>query len=237
MDECKLTLKDISKVKRRFAYILTGIFHKRIEYPESNTKGRSQRSENATPKTSISKNLHTRVLGRYHRQMTMEITIRNNQRLVKINHQKVEKVLKNALKAIESDGSITTAKNKEEKDSHLELSVLFVNDREMRGLNLQYRDIHKTTDVLSFPLISENWELRGEKLRSLGDIVINLHQVERQASKYGATFYDEVTRLLVHGLLHLLGYDHEKNRYQARKMKIMEEEIIKKIGQRTEDPL
>lgn len=64
----------------------------------------------------------------------------------------------------------------------------------------------------------------------LGDIVINLHQAKRQAEEYGLTFYEEVTRLLIHGLLHLLGYDHEKNKHEAAKMKRKELEILGGIG-------
>ncbi len=91
----------------------------------------------------------------------------------------------------------------------------------MRELNLQYRGKDKTTDVLSFSqleTITPNFVL--------GDIVINLPQAKRQALEHGLTFYNEISWLLVHGLLHLLGYDHEKNKYQARKMREMEKELL-----------
>lgn len=109
----------------------------------------------------------------------------------------------------------------------------------MRELNRQYRGKDKTTDVLSFPLISEKLEMGSRKLNPstsqfllltsylpLGDIVINLHQAKRQAKEHGLTFYDEIAWLLIHGLLHLLGYDHEKSKYQARKMREMERELL-----------
>ncbi|HCZ11518.1 MAG TPA: rRNA maturation RNase YbeY, partial [Nitrospiraceae bacterium] len=65
-----------------------------------------------------------------------------------------------------------------------------------------------------------------ERLFSIGDIVINLHKAERQAKEYGVTFHREVERLLIHGFLHLLGYDHEKSKYEARKMRKLEEELL-----------
>lgn len=104
------------------------------------------------------------------------------------------------------------------------MSVLLVNDKTMRELNLRYRGIDKPTDVLSFPQI-EQFE-QFERLTPLGDIVINLHQAKRQAREHGLTFHEEITWLLVHGLLHLLGYSHEKNRYQAKRMREMEKQLL-----------
>lgn len=60
----------------------------------------------------------------------------------------------------------------------------------------------------------------------LGDIVINLHAAKRQAGIYGNTLTEEVRRLLIHGFLHLMGYDHEKNSYQNRKMRKKEQELF-----------
>jgi probable rRNA maturation factor len=121
---------------------------------------------------------------------------------------------------------------------HLEVSVLLVNDAGMKRLNLLYRGMDKTTDVLSFPLLSsENLKAESKKLSFtshlplstphlvLGDIVISLPQARRQAAEYKTTFYQELARLLVHGLLHLLGYDHEKSSYHAAKMRRLEAEL------------
>ncbi len=102
----------------------------------------------------------------------------------------------------------------------------------MRELNRQYRGKDKTTDVLSFPQIKrfERFEQLELSPIPLGDIVINLHQAKRQAKEHGLSFYDEVSWLLIHGLLHLLGYDHEKSKYQARKMREMERELLEVMG-------
>jgi rRNA maturation RNase YbeY len=63
----------------------------------------------------------------------------------------------------------------------------------------------------------------------LGDIVINLHQAKRQASEHCITFNEELRLLLIHGLLHLLGYDHEKGGYQKNKMRAKEKELLDAI--------
>lgn len=117
--------------------------------------------------------------------------------------------------------------------------MLFVSDRRMRTLNVTYRGIDRTTDVLSFPQYDSN-ELNQKpsansllvtrhSLLPLGDIVISPVKARSQAGEHGATFYEEVSRLLIHGLLHLLGYEHEENAYQARKMRKMEEELIENL--------
>lgn len=104
---------------------------------------------------------------------------------------------------------------------------MFVGDRRMKQLNIQYRGISRTTDVLSFesaiPFIPD------EADNALGDIVISVPKAESQAKEYGSGFYDEITRLLIHGTLHLLGYDHEQTAYKARKMRKKEEELINAI--------
>jgi probable rRNA maturation factor len=83
--------------------------------------------------------------------------------------------------------------------------------------------------VLSFPFYTSLKEIKkaakcGETL--LGDIVVNLHIADRRAREEGKTVEDEVYHLLIHGLLHLLGYDHEKNRRQALAMKKKESELL-----------
>lgn len=107
-----------------------------------------------------------------------------------------------------------------------ELSVLFVNDRKMRELNALYRGVDRTTDVLSFPMA--DGPAFGDS-GPLGDIVISVPTAARQALEYGVTFREELLRLLVHGLLHLAGYDHEISAYQKRKMEKKEREILNAV--------
>lgn len=89
-----------------------------------------------------------------------------------------------------------------------EVGVVFVSDREMSKLNATYRGKRKTTDVLSFGN-EEAWPA-GEKRVLLGDVAISVGQAGRQARTAGKPLRNEMALLLVHGVLHLSGYDHEK---------------------------
>jgi probable rRNA maturation factor len=97
-----------------------------------------------------------------------------------------------------------------------ELSVLLVGDAEMHQLNHTYRSVDRPTDVLAFALREgEDAELHPQVL---GDVVISLDTAARQAARRSAPLADEVRTLLVHGILHLLGYDHERSPAEARRM-------------------
>ena len=123
-----------------------------------------------------------------------------------------------------------------------EISILFVDDDEIQVLNRDYRGKDKPTDVLSFPQIEIGKGIgrgKGEKktrkyslpsplpIPVLGDVVISLETAKRQAKERGHPFIREVLILLTHGILHLLGYDHEGDRKEAVEMRRMEKEIIK----------
>jgi len=103
-----------------------------------------------------------------------------------------------------------------------EVSVLFVGSRRMRSLNGRYRGIDRATDVLSFPMGG----VAATASVMLGDIVVCVPRAAEQASAYGAPLAEEIRRLLVHGLLHLLGYDHEAGDYERRKMTAKERELL-----------
>jgi probable rRNA maturation factor len=117
-----------------------------------------------------------------------------------------------------------------------ELSLLFVGSREMKALNMQYRGIPKETDVLSFPmdnkygppssgcLFPDSQTLAAPDL--LGDIAVSIPKTIEQAEEYGTSFYTELLRLLVHGLLHLSGYDHEIDRREKLRMEKKEVELL-----------
>ncbi|MGA2759277.1 MAG: rRNA maturation RNase YbeY [Candidatus Cybelea sp.] len=86
------------------------------------------------------------------------------------------------------------------------LSLTLVGDEAMRALNRDYRGKDASTDVLSFPMDGPRMPPAGERL--LGDVVISVETARRQAADYDASLQDEIYRLLIHGLLHLLGHDH-----------------------------
>ena len=105
------------------------------------------------------------------------------------------------------------------------VTVAFVSDRVMRQLNWRWRGKRGTTDVLSFPAGQEEWE-RAEG-KTLGDVVISVEQAARQAAEHGLSFDGEVAQLILHGLLHLCGYDHETDRGQ---MNALELRLRRRLG-------
>ena len=110
-----------------------------------------------------------------------------------------------------------------------ELSVLFTDDEHMAALNRQYRDKEGPTDVLSFPMTED---LDGEIAPALfepvmlGDVVVSVETALRDAEELEQSFERTVDRLLIHGILHLLGYDHEKSQVDAMCMTKEEERLM-----------
>lgn len=115
-----------------------------------------------------------------------------------------------------------------------ELSLLLVGDRSMRRLNCLYRRKDRTTDVLAFPIRKHSARPapRAPRLAPalLGDVVISLPQAARQAARAGHALERELTVLVIHGLLHLLGYDHERSAREAQRMQRKERAILRAIG-------
>ncbi|NOJ52478.1 rRNA maturation RNase YbeY [Myxococcus xanthus] len=111
--------------------------------------------------------------------------------------------------------------------SGVELSLSLVDDRAIRRLNRTWRKKDKATDVLSFPAGDLPKGTPGP--RPLGDVVISLDTAKRQAKEYGRTLESEMARYLAHGLLHLLGHDHERPR-DAKRMAALEEQLLGERG-------
>ncbi|MDI9442036.1 MAG: rRNA maturation RNase YbeY [Firmicutes bacterium] len=114
----------------------------------------------------------------------------------------------------------------ESLDPEAEVSLSFVDNETIRGLNDQYRGIDEPTDVLSFP---QDDDLPLELPYILGDIVISLERAAEQAQEYGHGLEREVLYLAVHGLLHLIGYDHQTEEDKSA-MRAREEEVLAKLG-------
>jgi len=87
-----------------------------------------------------------------------------------------------------------------------ELSITLTDDIQMRELNRSYRQIDRTTDVLSFP------QSEGPDFTLLGDIVISIDTAARHSVSYGVSLHEELKKLIIHGILHLLGHDHKKKK-------------------------
>lgn len=126
----------------------------------------------------------------------------------------------------------------EELEVDYEVSVLIVDDKEIRLINKEHRDIDKATDVLSFPmaefyngeLISDegDYDIENEQLM-LGDIIISAETAKRQAVEYGHSFEREMAFLTAHSCFHLLGYDHMEES-EEKVMLNKQEAVLKEIG-------
>ena len=106
-----------------------------------------------------------------------------------------------------------------------EVSILLTDDADIRKLNQQFRSIDQATDVLSFPQnADEDPPIPGEII--LGDIAVSLDTAQAQAKEHGLTFEEEIILLLIHGILHLLGYDHEISEQEEEKMRSKTRELF-----------
>ncbi len=119
----------------------------------------------------------------------------------------------------------------------VEVSVSFVDDEEMRGLNRTWREIDAPTDVLSFECDSPfDEDILADESIELGDVILAPGVIAAQAADFGATPAEECRLMLVHGLLHLLGYDHLDDE-EAAAMEAREEAILRELAcHRGDDP-
>ncbi len=156
------------------------------------------------------------------------IIIENEQEKVVID-KKIESLIEKTIKL---------CMKSEQLDKDYEVSVLIVDDDEIRDINNEHRDIDKSTDVLSFPMVDfkdgklicdeGDYDLEMGELM-LGDIIISAETAERQAEAYGHSFEREIAFLTAHSCFHLLGYDHmEKTEEEVMFKK--QEDILKEIG-------
>lgn len=133
----------------------------------------------------------------------MDIQIQNDQAIHVVDTAKFKSHVQKILQALECHEN--------------ELSILIVDDAKIQELNDQYRNIDAATDVLSFP---QNDEEDAEFIsQMLGDVVISVETAHRQAMEHQFSLEQELVLLLIHGTLHLLGYDHERSPKEEKIMK------------------
>ena len=118
----------------------------------------------------------------------------------------------------------TAIKELKIKDKNVEMSLSLVGEAKIKELNCAYRDKNEVTDVLSFPL--EEARLKKYDILPLGDIFICLPFAVKEAERQNISLEKELAWLTVHGLLHLLGYDHENSVSESRKMEKLEKNIL-----------
>lgn len=138
------------------------------------------------------------------------IEVVNRQRKIPINTKFWEQFATHALtKITESEGKY--------------LTIAFVSDRKMRELNDQFRGKNSTTDVLSFPFEADEFETDEN---TLGDIVISVEQAARQAAENNLDFETEIKQLILHGILHLCGYDHETDNGEMNTRELQYRDVL-----------
>ena len=148
----------------------------------------------------------------------MNILLNNHQNKVPVSEELMDLVKK----------SITAALNYENIFEKVEVSLLFIDNDEIRELNKEHRGVNLPTDVLSFPMYDDISEALEEEYLYLGDIVISCEKAIEQAKDFGHSVEREIGYLTVHSVLHLLGYDHMNEEDKAI-MREKEEEILKKV--------
>lgn len=141
----------------------------------------------------------------------MEILINNEFPKIKVDARKIEQQIGKVLTSLDCN-------------EH-EISILFIGDQGIRDLNQQFRGIDRPTDVLSFPQISED-ELEAPGALVLGDVAISLETARCQSEEHRLSFEGELTLLLIHGILHLLGYDHEISDQEEERMRNKTRELF-----------
>ncbi len=105
-----------------------------------------------------------------------------------------------------------------EKYNNLDINIIFLDNKQIKDINLEYRNKNYPTDVISFPF-KDKKKLYG------GDVFISIEKVKENARKYGGSLKNELKRILVHGVLHILGYDHIKTKQKGKMFKKQENYI------------
>jgi probable rRNA maturation factor len=113
--------------------------------------------------------------------------------------------------------------------ARLEVSILLTDDTQIQALNREYRQQDKPTNVLSFAALDEDSPLPPDGPILLGDVIVAYQTTEREAREEGKSFADHLSHLVVHGVLHLLGYDHIEDD-EAEEMESLERSILGALG-------
>lgn len=129
------------------------------------------------------------------------IEVVNRQKYRKIDTKRWKAFTAMALEAVGARGQDAT--------------IAFISSRRMRELNKRYRNLNKSTDVLSFPASATDFDREGT---NLGEIAIAVDHADKQARDNGLEFNQEIAQLILHGLLHLCGYDHETDNGQMNRL-------------------
>ena len=133
----------------------------------------------------------------------IKVDIKDMQDRIKVERRFIRRIVKETLKKEKRSG---------------EVSLVLAENEYVRELNRKYRSIDRATDVLAFPMDEE----------ILGDIVISVEKAQEQAVSYRQSFEEEMARLIIHGVLHLLGYS-DSSKHDEKKMHARQEQILEEI--------
>ncbi|RDY23963.1 rRNA maturation RNase YbeY [Romboutsia maritimum] len=148
----------------------------------------------------------------------MELILDDRQDKMKVSEELLEKIKDIIVECLDYEGY----------DDSYEVSLSFVDNKEIHELNRDYRGVDRPTDVLSFPLLTEEFDVELEE-ESLGDIVVSLERAFEQSQEYNHSFEREVCFLVCHSMFHLLGYDHDTEE-NTKEMREKEEHILNKLS-------
>jgi probable rRNA maturation factor len=165
-------------------------------------------------------NLEEKILTKGKEGGYMELIIDNRQNKINISNELIKQMEEVVLECLRY----------EEYDEEYEVSLSFVDNEEIHSLNKQYRSVDRPTDVLSFPLIDDEFDFDIDiEEKILGDIVISLEKALEQSEEYKHSFEREVCFLVCHSMFHLMGYDHD-NDENTKEMRKKEEAVLNKLG-------
>jgi len=136
----------------------------------------------------------------------MTVMIKNSQKLLKMDTRSLRSVTEDLLISLGLQNR--------------DLSILFVDNKKIKSLNIEFFGRDKSTNVISFSYMN------GLSCEIFGDIIISLEKAREEAKDLAVPFYERVFALIIHGLLHILGFDHEKNRKESRKMRYRETKLM-----------
>lgn len=159
----------------------------------------------STPAKSISEKSHQPKAISYQLPVVAAIEVVNRQRLHQLDRQRIVQIGQAVLARVAADASTAT--------------ITFIRDRAMQQLNRDYREFDKPTDVLAFAYheqMSDNEPDHSPDF--LGDVIISVETAARYAREQGISFETEINWLVIHGLLHLAGYDHETDNGEMRRL-------------------
>ena len=140
----------------------------------------------------------------------------------------IEKIVDEEIEELETIENLLNFVVEKEKLNNCVFNIIITDNEYIHKINKEYRGIDRPTDVISFAL-EDNKDFIEPEFRVLGDIYISLDKAKEQAELYGHSFLRELSFLTVHGLLHLLGYDHMEKEDEVEMFK-KQDEILNEFG-------